>query len=472
MQERLIKAIKDGQIGIIGALIRDGVDINEVHGIFHETPLMLAVQNNHIEIARILLIFGANINARDAFHTTSLMMACKLGHLNMVRMLLVEKANLNLIDRMDRNCLMMAAEKGHFHIVQELINAGANVNARGAILGGGFNLTLLMLAAEAGHSEVVQELIRAGADIDAKDTNERSALTWAIQKNHLEVMQILINAGAFFDRRNRFLLRRLNEIKHIKVTYLKEIYINFLKKETKFCKPIIDIIISYEMSKLDRLMISKTERQAIYTYIELSDYLRQKLNPELKRNLDNTSLLPLHRVPPTKLLERMQSLIELLNFQPSSKVSIFIMSELVQMNGSLLHSLPPRIKNDTSFFWRLSSIKKCERNDELRKSYIKFFLSKDIIKSSLVLAIGLLILSDVFSLPITKSENIVIGLILLIMASIYTLNKINLHRQGFFDIRQRPVLPLNISSEPPKLQLSVPEFKIQLKPTESKYSSS
>lgn len=59
-----------GDVAIINILVDYGCDPNS-YDIFHRTPLMIAIMNNHLDAARSLLARGANPNLCDLFDYTS-----------------------------------------------------------------------------------------------------------------------------------------------------------------------------------------------------------------------------------------------------------------------------------------------------------------------------------------------------------------------------------------------------------------
>jgi len=58
------------------------------------------------------------------------MIASEKGHIDVVRMLLDAGANVNACNDCRRTALMVASKNGHAEMVRMLLDAGANVNAR------------------------------------------------------------------------------------------------------------------------------------------------------------------------------------------------------------------------------------------------------------------------------------------------------------------------------------------------------
>ena len=118
------------------------------------TPLMEAASSGHLEIVKLLISHGADVNSQSSSGNTPLMYACASGHSEIVRVLLEANANVE-----DHN------ENGH---------------------------TPLMEAASAGHVEVAKILLEYGAGINTHSNEfKESALTLACYKGHLEMVSLL-----------------------------------------------------------------------------------------------------------------------------------------------------------------------------------------------------------------------------------------------------------------------------------------
>ncbi|KAF9203827.1 Glycerophosphocholine phosphodiesterase [Haplosporangium sp. Z 27] len=110
-----------------------GSDVN-LHAAYTYTPLSIACRLGHVEAARLLIQFGANLDAQDDDGESSLIIAAKNGHVECARLLITGTgkgvgANLELRERYyGWTALHLAAIENHPEVVKVLLEAGANPN--------------------------------------------------------------------------------------------------------------------------------------------------------------------------------------------------------------------------------------------------------------------------------------------------------------------------------------------------------
>ena len=89
------------------------------------------MQSRKTEVVTVLLVNGADVNARDLQEGTALLRAAgSFGNPPMVEALIKAGADVNATDKNGQTALMWAARWGDSARVNALITAGANANVR------------------------------------------------------------------------------------------------------------------------------------------------------------------------------------------------------------------------------------------------------------------------------------------------------------------------------------------------------
>ena len=162
------------------------------------TPLIIAAHNGHLNSVKILLGYGADIEARGTLKVeneviegcTPLWAAAASGRLDVVKLLIEQNAEVDGRTSTGSTPLRAAAYDGYLDIVKCLVESGADVNAcsRG-------DSSSLMAPCYFGYLSVVTYLINKGAfmDLQCNDLNNgKTALHFAVQMGHVEVVRQLL----------------------------------------------------------------------------------------------------------------------------------------------------------------------------------------------------------------------------------------------------------------------------------------
>jgi hypothetical protein len=123
----LYEAAECGDIESLKEILSGKVEIDEInmHG---WTAQMIAVAQQHVKVAILLLEYGANPNPNigNALGNTSLIFAAAYGNKTLVHSLLKFGADPNLNDSNGLSALSAAVVSGNKEIVKKLLDAGAN----------------------------------------------------------------------------------------------------------------------------------------------------------------------------------------------------------------------------------------------------------------------------------------------------------------------------------------------------------
>jgi ankyrin repeat protein len=132
-EKKLIQAAKNGNFAECQRLLtQHQMDVNAKDD-DHEigwSPLLLAARSGHLDLVRLLLKHGAEVNAKSKSEQTPLHGACWNGHASVAKLLCDHGANSNAKNRFGQTPLHWAAHYGHADVVRVLLAEGALVKAR------------------------------------------------------------------------------------------------------------------------------------------------------------------------------------------------------------------------------------------------------------------------------------------------------------------------------------------------------
>jgi uncharacterized protein len=187
-------AIEDGDVDEIKALLKSGLSTETPidYGDHSITPLLKASWDGEAEIVAVLLGAGAKVNARDTGSgVTPLMNAVQREHVGVIRLLLAAKADVSPKSKFDFNAFTMAVAGGKQEIAEMLLDAGAKVDD------GASGLTPLQFAATTGNVEMIRFLAKRGANVNhGVKQGGQTALLTAIYGAKPKAVQALIELKA------------------------------------------------------------------------------------------------------------------------------------------------------------------------------------------------------------------------------------------------------------------------------------
>ena len=189
-QTQLDRTSEEGQLGVASVLLMHGADVNARDNC-DRTPLHLASSEGNLEVAQLLLGHHADPSARDNDSWTPLHWASDGQHLELVRVLLRYRADSNARDARDKTPLHWASLLGHLNVAQLLVEYGADPNAQDAC-----KQTPLHFASIAEDPEFVLVLLKHGAEANALDSSNQSPLYLASKNERLKAARALLQYGA------------------------------------------------------------------------------------------------------------------------------------------------------------------------------------------------------------------------------------------------------------------------------------
>ncbi|XP_056017812.1 ankyrin repeat domain-containing protein 17-like isoform X4 [Ostrea edulis] len=185
----LMLAAMNGHTAAVKLLLDMGSDINAQIETNRNTALTLACFQGRHEVVSLLVDRKANIEHRAKTGLTPLMEAASGGYVEVGRVLLDKGADVNAppVPSSRDTALTIAADKGHYRFVELLLSRNAAVDVKNKK-----GNSPLWLACNGGHLDVVQLLVSAGADIDSQDNRKVSCLMASFRKGHVKVSKWMV----------------------------------------------------------------------------------------------------------------------------------------------------------------------------------------------------------------------------------------------------------------------------------------
>jgi ankyrin repeat protein len=185
LDSRVYAVVASRDMTALKNLLNGEVDINK-KGLGGRTPLHIAVGQDDLSSAEILLDHGADVTVSNSMGLTPLSLARRYHE--MLQKLIGKRPEQidALEDRYRHTILILAAVDGNFAAVNFLLSKGANPRIRDI-----FEETPLHYATEGGHLDVVNALVEAGSDLQMLDTGGRTPLRCAQLNQHSAVVDYL-----------------------------------------------------------------------------------------------------------------------------------------------------------------------------------------------------------------------------------------------------------------------------------------
>ena len=155
------------------------------------TPLLLAVTEDRLAAARLLVHLGADPNALDDRHDTPWLVTGVTGSVAMAEVLLPARPDLTIRNRFGGVSIIPASERGHVDYVRRVVRTSIDVNHVNDL-----GWTALLEAVILGdgskpYADIVRILLDAGADPAIGDRDGVTALEHAERRGHTAIARTL-----------------------------------------------------------------------------------------------------------------------------------------------------------------------------------------------------------------------------------------------------------------------------------------
>jgi ankyrin repeat protein len=177
-EEEFRRRIKNGDTPAVKLFHRAGIRLGG-RGADGDTPLIVAIEEGHQDIADYLISNGASINETNQRGETPVMTAAAFGEEEILRGMIAARGDVNMRDSGGRTPVMAAAFMGQTATVAALVTAGASLNLQDFD-----GNTALTYAAMEGQTEIVQLLLRGGAIPEMRNKKGKRAIDEAKDRHH------------------------------------------------------------------------------------------------------------------------------------------------------------------------------------------------------------------------------------------------------------------------------------------------
>ena len=183
-------------------LIARGADINS--RIY--PALNSAINQERRDLSELLIQRGADVNAKDIWGNTSLYLAIRKDDTKFMNILIASGAEVDIKREGGETALMSAALRGKTEAVKLLLEASANINAKNDR-----GQTALHVPLDIRNSnyriyrlskDTIQLLLAKGADVNLKDKDGRTPLHLAAELADRDIVKLLLDKGAKVDEKD------------------------------------------------------------------------------------------------------------------------------------------------------------------------------------------------------------------------------------------------------------------------------
>ncbi|CAB1350814.1 unnamed protein product [Coregonus sp. 'balchen'] len=218
----LLLAVEAGNVGIVkellGTLSEPQLRAQKTGS--GDAALHVCCRRKDLEMAKVLIENGANVDIQNEEGQTPLHIAAWEGDELLLKLFYQSKANPNVTDKMDRSPLHIAAERGHTNVVEVLTEKfRSNVLARTKD-----GSTLMHIASQCGHPETALTFLKKGVPLYMPNKSGAVCLHAAAKRGHTAVVKSLLLKGAHVDTTTKDGLTAL----HVAVQNCKPLVVQML----------------------------------------------------------------------------------------------------------------------------------------------------------------------------------------------------------------------------------------------------
>lgn len=190
---RLLQAVSAEDLNLVQTLLDQSTAMIDEQNEKGESPLLIAVHHNMIDIAKILVDHGANINLQDHIQDNPYLYAGAQGKTEILAYMLENsEPDQSIVNRFGGNALIPAAEKGHLANVKLLLTDGrVDIDHQNHY---GYTALIEAVALRDGskiYQDIVRELLAHGANKELRDNQGKTAEDYARELGYDQLLSQL-----------------------------------------------------------------------------------------------------------------------------------------------------------------------------------------------------------------------------------------------------------------------------------------
>jgi ankyrin repeat protein len=184
----LMTAILFENNNVVNVLLKNGVEVN-LQDSWKKTALhwTCMVSTGKANITKMLLDYGADIEARDKWGNAPLFLAALNHQTAIVDLLIASGANQEVKTDVGRHLIHAASMAPYPALMEKLLDNGADIETKDK-----YGQTPLYMAVCEGRAKNTETLLHRGANIKVFNCDSMSVLHGAVQEDHLDVVEVLL----------------------------------------------------------------------------------------------------------------------------------------------------------------------------------------------------------------------------------------------------------------------------------------
>ena len=196
----LTSAVRRMDFELVSHLLRNGVNVNTKNEDGNSALHLLFRKQTSMEMFKLLLSFGADINALNNRFESPLLCAIDCEEEKIISLLLELDCALNTEVPLGESPLSLAVVKGQRKLTEALLQCGADINQK---CGRDEHTALHAAVLSFNRNGLAQFLVQHGADVEAEDVLGETPLFKAAETNSDELIEFFLKCGSIANTKNK-----------------------------------------------------------------------------------------------------------------------------------------------------------------------------------------------------------------------------------------------------------------------------